>query len=126
MKLLKFVMFLFYKYYSKGGTHRIPYFSALCATVFLIYVHIFQILILINKVDEVLPMDKGDAQFIKYIKLAAFLLPIFFVIGYLVKERDLKVAEYDEIAIKKGQIYLVLYIIVSVLALILLMIFKIK
>lgn len=125
MKLLKFVMFLFYRYYSKGGTHRIPYFSALCATVFLIYIHIFQILIILGKVDEVLPMEADDAKIIKYIKLGLFLLPLFLVIGYLVKERELKELTYDESAIKKGGLALVAYIISSVVLLLVLIIFKI-
>lgn len=119
MKQLKFVMFLFYKYYSKGGTQRIPYFSALCATVFLIYIHIFQLLIILDKVN-LLPMQSEDIKIVKYLKLAAFLLPIFFVVGFAVKESDLKTV-YDEEKVRKGGTYLIFYIIFSVILLFVLM-----
>ena len=120
MKILKFIMFLFYRYYSKGGTHRIPYFSTLCAVVMLIYIHIFQLLIVVDGVD-LLPMDKDDTRIMKYGKLAIFLLPIFLIIAYLVKEKDLKFASYDMVRVKRGGVYLVLYIITSVLLLFVLM-----
>jgi len=112
MKLLKFVMFLFYRYYSKGGTFRIPYFSALCAVVFLIYLHIFQLLILFNGIS-LLPMNPNDNKGLKYIKLAGFLLPVFLIIGLLVKEKELKNADYAEAKVKRGGMFLVIYIVLS-------------
>ena len=120
MKVLKFVMYLFYRYYSTGGTRRIPYFSSLCAVVFLIYIHIFQILIILNRVD-LLPMGKDDARIEKYGKAAIFLLPIFLIISFLVKPQDLKNISYDEAQIKKGNIYLIIYVVASVILLFVLM-----
>ena len=119
MKYLKFVMFLFYRYYSKGGTSGIPYFSALCAVVFLVYLHIFQLLIIFNGVT-LLPMNPGDHKGLKYLKLACFLLPFFLLVGLLVKEKDLRDAEYDEGKIKRGGVYLVIYIVSSFVLLIML------
>ena len=110
MKHLKFVMFLFYRYYSKGGTAGIPYFSALCAVVFLIYLHIFQLLIIFNGVN-LLPMNSSDNKGIKYLKLAGFLLPFFLLIALLIKEKDLRNVVYDEDKIKRAGVYLVIYII---------------
>jgi len=120
MKLLRFVMFLFYRYYSKGGTIRIPYFSALCATVFLIYIHVFQILIIFDKVDW-FPMKEDDLQMIKYWKLAMFLFPIFIITAYLVKESDLKNLDYSDEKIKQGGACLILYVLLSVFLLFVLM-----
>lgn len=113
-------MFLFYRYYTKGGTFRIPYFSALCATVFLIYIHVFQVFIVLDKVNF-FPMRKDDLKIIKYGKLALFLLPIFILVSYLIKESDLKHLEYDEKQIKSGGTFLVLYVILSVVLLFALM-----
>lgn len=113
MKLLKFTMFLFYRYYSKGSSNNIPYFSALCAVVMLIYMHIFQILIVLNKVDEILPLNKDDDQNTKTWKAALFMLPIFLVVAYLVKPKDLKLAKYDEDKVRRGGIYLVIYTVLS-------------
>jgi len=112
MQLIKFVMFLFYRYYSKGGTFRIPYFSALCAVVFLIYIHIFQLLIIFNAVD-LLPMRSQNTRISNYAKLATFLSPLFFIIHFLIKEDDLKKLTYDDSKIKKGGIMLIGYIILS-------------
>jgi hypothetical protein len=120
MKTLNFVMYIFYRYYSKGGTRRIPYFSALCATVFIIYLHIFQLLVIFDSVD-LLPMNKQNNRMENYGKLALFLLPIFLILGYLVKEKDLQVAKYDDTKVKRGGIYLIIYSITSFILLFVLM-----
>ncbi len=117
MKLLRFVMFLFYRYYSKGGTYRIPYFSALCAVVFLIYMHFFQLLIVTNAVD-LLPMNKELSRAANYLKLAGFLLPVFLLVHFLVKEKALKALHYDSSTIKTGGIILTIYIVLSFILLI--------
>jgi hypothetical protein len=106
-------MFLFYRYYSNGGTYRIPYFSALCATVFLIYIHIFQVLIIFDTV-ELLPMHQGDSKILKYGKLALFLLPIFIIVWLLVPERDLRNAGYSDEKVRNGGRNLVIYIVLSI------------
>ena len=112
MNILRFIMYLFYRYYSTGGTRNIPYFSALCAVVFLIYIHIFQALVVFNKV-YILTLDQGDVRLVKYGKLAFFLLPIFLIVYYLAKPIDIKQLHYSEKKIKKGNLYLVIYIITS-------------
>ena len=114
-------MYLFYRYYSTGGTRRIPYFSALCAIVALIYIHVFQLLIVFNAVD-LLPINSGDTRITKYGKFALLLLPIFLIFALLVKEKDLRTASYDLKKIKKANVYLVLYVIGAVVLLFALMI----
>lgn len=113
MNTLKFVMYILYRYYGKGGTKDIPYFSALCAVVFLIYIHIFQILILLDKVDAILPMKEDDDRVVKYLKLGFFLLPVFLIVYLLVRPKDLENASYDESKVKRGGIYLIIYSIIS-------------
>ena len=52
MKLIKFVAFLFYRYYSEGKwASSIPYFRTMATMTFLGYINLFQILIILNKVD---------------------------------------------------------------------------
>jgi len=120
MKTLKFVMYLFYRYYNKGGTRRIPYFSALCAVVFLIYIHIFQLLIILDKVS-LLPMQKNDLRIEKYGKLALFLLPIFLIVAYLIKPSELKTLQYDSEKVRKGGVNLIIYIVANIILLFVLM-----
>src|SRR5688500_18447309 len=109
MKLLKRVMYVFYRYYSKGGTRTIPYASALFATVLLIFIHIFQILIIFDKVDTVLPGNQNEFKIIRYLKMAIFLLPIGLFVGFAAKKRDIENMEYEEGLTKKWGRYLVLY-----------------
>lgn len=113
MNTLKFVMYILYRYYSKGGTKDIPYFSALCAVVLLIYIHVFQILIILDKVDAILPMKEDDDRVVKYLKLGFFLLPVFLIVYLLVRPKDLENASYDESKVKRGGIYLIIYSIIS-------------
>ena len=116
MKTLKFVMYLFYRYYNKGGTKRIPYFSALSAVVFLIYIHIFQLLIILNKVN-LLPMQKYDLRIEKYGKLALFLLPIFLIVAFIVKPSELKKLQYNDEKKRKGEVSLIIYITANIILL---------
>ena len=112
MKSLRFIMFLFYRYYSKGGTRDIPYASALFAVGFLVFLHIFQIVIILDKVS-LLSFFEAKNRFDRYIKIALFMLPIFFIINLLVKERDIKNLTYTKEKIKRGNIYLIIYIVLS-------------
>lgn len=120
MNTLRFVMYILYRYYSKGGTRDVPYFSALCAVVLLIYIHIFQILIILNKVDAVLPIREGDDRVLKYFKLGLFLLPVFLIVYLLVRPRDLENVSFDEAKVKRGGIYLIIYSIISFILLLVL------
>jgi TRAP-type mannitol/chloroaromatic compound transport system permease small subunit len=58
-------------------------------------------------------MHPGDTKLMKYGKLALFLLPIFLIVAYLIKEKDLKNAEYDEDKIRNGGRGLIVYAILS-------------
>lgn len=121
MKVLKFIMFLFYRYYSKGGTKNIPYFSALCAVVFLFYVHVFQLLIVLNKVYILGLNNKEYLRIEKYGKLALFLLPVFLLVSLLVKPGDLIIMRHSEEKIERGNKFLVMYVVGNISLLFLLM-----
>jgi hypothetical protein len=99
----------------------VAYFSALGIVTLQIYIHIFLIFIIFDSVDK-LPMNRDDLKIVKFIKIAILMLPISVVIRFLVKPNDLKKAEYDEMKIKKGGVYLVVYFIAIVLLLFVLMI----
>lgn len=106
-------MYVLYKHYNKGGTKDVPYFSALCTVVLMIYFHIFQLLILLDKVDDILPMKGDDGRTTRYFKLALFLLPVFIILYFLVRPEDLKKANYSHESVRKGGIYLVVYGVIS-------------
>ncbi|WP_430898089.1 MULTISPECIES: hypothetical protein [unclassified Paraflavitalea] len=119
MKILRFVTFLFNRYYKTGGKRNVAYFSALCAVVFLIYLHIFQFLIILDKVS-LLPLRNNDPRIVKYLKLFLLSIPVYFLLSYLVKEGDLKALKYDSEKIKKWQIFICIYLFANLLVLFLL------
>lgn len=117
MRVIKFIAFLFYRYYSTGGTRRIPYFSTLGALVMMLYIHLFQILILINRVDDIIPGGGNEARPIKYLKMALFF-------ALFIKKKELQQMAYSPSTIKKGYVWLILYLVASFTVLILLMLYK--
>lgn len=113
MKTLRFVFFLLYRYYSKGGTKVIPYFSTLCAVSLLFFVHVFQLLLIFN-VFEYFPISGSENRIIRYGKIALISVPVFIFFALLIKEKDIKNAYYEEEKIKKGNLFLLGYAILSV------------
>lgn len=123
MKTLKFVAFLFYRYYSTGNTKQIPYFSTLCALVMIFGLHLYQILILTNSMN-LIPTDGSQAKIGNWIEMGLFLVPIFLLFKNLVKESELKEMSYPKNKIAIGYILLVFYIVASFTLLILLALYK--
>lgn len=124
MKVIKFVAFLFYRYYSTGGTRRIPYFSTLCALAMMFYIHLFQILILIDRVEDIIPGGSNETRPIKYLKMGLFFLPIFLLLAYFIRKKELAQMNYDRLIVRKGYFYLVGYLILSFAILIFLILYK--
>jgi len=122
MRFIKFVAFLFYRYYSTGGTQRVPYFSTLCAMSMMIYIHLFQFLILINCVDAFIPGGDSEARPIKYLKLGLFFIPVFLILAILIKKKELEQMSYAKQVLKKGYVFLISYLIISFVVLIMLII----
>jgi len=113
MKTVKFVAYLFYRYYSSSGARKdIPYFSTLCALVILFYIHLVQLLILLNMMN-IIPIQTGDMRVGRFFKIALFLLPFFFLFIAFIRKSELQSIQYDELKVKKGYIYLVIYIVLS-------------
>ena len=120
MKLLRFIMYLFYRYYSKSGTKGNAYFRALCSTSFLIYMHLFQLLMIFNKVSF-LSIAENDPRIIKYGKLSIFFIPVFLLVFLLVKPAKLYELKYEEDKVRTGNVILVIYIIANTVFLFFLM-----
>ncbi|MDO6430217.1 hypothetical protein Q4E93_06460 [Flavitalea sp. BT771] len=116
MKTIRFIAYLFYRYYSSGATKDIPYFSTLCALVMLIGLHIFQILVLFDKAS-LLPTSNENTRAVNFLIIALCLLPIFFLASRLIKKSDLHEMHYEESRIKKGNRLLILYIVASIVLL---------
>lgn len=121
MKLLRFIFYLFYRYYSaKGGQTHIAYFSTLMAVTMLIVFHIFQILILTNNMD-LLMISKKNNRVENYFGAVLVLVPILVFLAFLVKESTIKNLSFSEDIIKRGNVFLLIYIISSFCLTVLLM-----
>ncbi|RTL57093.1 MAG: hypothetical protein EKK37_13655 [Sphingobacteriales bacterium] len=113
MKTLKFVAYLFYRYYSKGGfTKKIPYFSTISALTLLAFIHFFQLMAFL-KMTSVIPTDGSQFKISNYFKMGLFMLPFFLFLMIVIKEADLNSYHYEYKKIKISYIALVLYIILS-------------
>lgn len=127
MKIIKFVGYLFYRYYSNGPRANIPYFNTTAAMTFLGYMHLMQILILLDKID-LIPIDSSDGKTKKYFIFLLVMLPIYFVMILLFKKSDIKPLkekyEYNWDKVFKGNVWLVIYIIVSFTLIFILAIWK--
>lgn len=122
MKLLKFVTYLFYKYYSTGPTKQIPYLSSILAVGMLCFIHVAQIFILFNWI-KILPQGY-KSELSTWLKMALFIAPIFLLLALLIKKPNVDSQVYSENKIKKGYLWLIVYIIVSISTLVLLIMYK--
>jgi len=123
MKTIKFIAYLFYRYYSTGPLSDIPYFSTLCALAMLFVLHLFQVLIVFDAMNFI-PTDGSQAKVGNFLKMALFLAPIFLFLVFIVKKSELQKMHYDDSQIKRGNIYLIIYIVLSFALVILLTLFK--
>lgn len=98
----------------------VAYMKTLASMVLLIFINIWILLIFFNKTD-LIPVTVNDQKGIKYLKIALYTLPFFLFFILFVKERDLKLANYDEGKVKRASMLLLIYFILSVILLFILM-----
>jgi hypothetical protein len=113
MKTIRFAAFLFYRYYAKGSTSSIPYFSTIGAMAMLLYMHLFQILILTKRVDTLIPIKPTDNKPTKYLIMFFVLAPLYILLTLLIKKKDLQALHYSDQKIRTGNIVLIAYIILT-------------
>lgn len=112
MKTFKFICYLLYRFYSRGGTKNIPYFSTICALVLFTSLHILQLLVFFD-CNTFLNVIGNDTRPLRYLKIILLSAPVFFCFFYLIKEDDLKNAEYPVKKVTLGSFLLVSYVIFS-------------
>lgn len=123
MKTIKFIGYLFHRYYSKGPRANIPYFSAICSMTLLGFMHLMQILILLTSISDI-TTDKLAKRLIVFLTM----LPIYFVMTILFKKSDLaplkEKYDRDWDKVFKGNVWLVFYVIASFTLIIILALWK--
>lgn len=128
MRPLKYAGFLFYRYYSGGRRpDSSPYFRTICSQSFLAFMHLFQILILLDRVDFI-SIKSSDDKTTNRLVMFLFFVPIYFLMTMLVKKKELDKMK-DEYSgswdkVFKWNVWLIVYIILSFSIIILLAFLK--
>lgn len=127
MKTIKFVGYLFYRYYSTGPRADIPYFSTIGSMTLLCFMHLMQILILLDKVN-LIPINSSDNKLAKWLIIFFITLPIYFLMTRLFRKSDIEPLKekygYNWDKVFNGNVLLVVYIIVSMALIFVLAIWK--
>ncbi len=116
MNTIKFIGYLFYRYYEKPSQRGNPYFRTMCSMTLLVYMHLMQLLILFNKTD-LIPIKASDDKLTKRIIMLFVLVPIYFLATKLFKKSDIEPLKekygYNWDKVHAGNILLILHIILS-------------
>ena len=117
MKTIKFIGYLFYRYYSKGSRAGSPYFRTLCSLSLLGFMHLIHFLILFDKIS-IIPINHADNKLTKQIILFFVFIPIFFLMRWLFRKSDIQELkdkyDYNWDKVFSGNVWLIIYIILSV------------
>lgn len=116
--ILKF-LFLFYRYYDKGSTKSIAYFSALNALIIVLFLNLFSVLIFFDVVKRNPEYSIKTSMVIKYLNGYVIYIPIFLILKKIFRKEDILKIEMDKPSMKRGYFIIITYIILSILILIL-------
>ena len=114
MRTLRFISYLFYRYYSTGSTKNIAYTKTMCAVCMLFCMHIIEFLLLIDKTALITHFDQSHRIEI-YLKFFLLISPLLLIFNFLIKEIQLQTMYYDENKIKKGNKYLIAYVSIDII-----------
>lgn len=117
MKPIRFVAFLFYRYYSCGRwPDSNPYFRTMCSLTLLAFIHLIQVLIILDQVS-LIPINDSDGKGVKRMVIFFVMLPIYLLMTRLVKKKQLEEMKeeysYSWDKVFKWNVWLVVYIILS-------------
>lgn len=89
MRPLKYITYLFYSYYSKGPRRNVAYLSAILGVTFFIYLTIM-IVVAVFRLDDYIPIAVNESRGSRYLKVALFMAPVFFLLYFGIKEKRLE------------------------------------
>ncbi len=116
MNTIKFIGYLFYRYYEKPPQRGNPYFRTMGSLLLLVYIHILQLLALFNKID-LIPIKSSDDKLTKSIIMLLILIPIYLFVTKLLKKSDIEPLkekyDYNWDKVHSGNLWLIIYIILS-------------
>lgn len=120
---MKFVMYLLYKYYSKGPTGSVAYIKTVGTMVLLVFILVLDFLIMTNN-EHLFLFENGDSRSLKYVKLALYTLPIFLFFLIFFKEKTIAQQNYPDSKIRMGKYLLVIFCVIIILSLVIIPLIK--
>jgi hypothetical protein len=117
-RIFEFVLYLFYRYYNKGSHDNTAFSHSLDSTAVLLFMNTFAILFALKiNVIDFLPVVRTQGRFIEYITSGLLILPFYILLKKTVKEKTIIIKSYPKKVIQVGNIALILYVILSIIAL---------
>ncbi|RZS75159.1 hypothetical protein EV199_1020 [Pseudobacter ginsenosidimutans] len=111
-------------YYSSGGTAGIPYFSTICVLTLAIIIHFVQFTLALYRFAHIdvpfFAMPEGIHKGYKYLLMAVYLAPIFFILTRIFPERKIKFKRHELEELRSYRYYFFVYLAVNVLIIVLL------
>jgi hypothetical protein len=103
-------MLLFYNYYKKRQWVTTPHFRTLISTSFLVWINATSIACFLNKENFFLGGSK-ELFLLKFLSTLTILMFLFNTIG---NKKELDSLTFDRNQTKRGNLFLILYVIVSI------------
>ena len=123
MKTLRFIVYLFYRYYSQPDSRTLPYFGAISAVTFAVNIHILQLLMIFDKIDVMPFADRNQPKIVRYGEFILIFLFVWVLVSLLARRTDMEriQSQYKESKIKRSANYLAVYYIANILLTVILM-----
>jgi hypothetical protein len=115
IRFIEFIFFLYYKYYSTGPTSSVAYIKTVCVMVTVTFIIIYNIFIWTDFQSN-LQYFNSNSEGMKFLEFVINTLPLFLFYLILFPEKKVKQMKYPESKIKKGNIYLLIGSILSILS----------
>ncbi len=116
IRLIRFTLFILYNYYKEGkGTKHTPYLSAVLSFILLLFMNTITALDVLGiGAGNIIPWNPNDPTWLQYLEaLVLFWLPGYLIMSFLFKKVDIVVLKYDENTIRRGNITLFVYFVLS-------------
>jgi hypothetical protein len=107
-KVFQNVIHLLYRHYNGGGTKSIAYESAISSVAFMILIHLLQIKVLIWGGG----VTVGSNRLLRFLSISIYFIPVYFLLSWLFTRQNTLEYQYSG-SLRKGYLYLVLYLIIS-------------
>ena len=84
------------------------------------FMHLMQLLIVTHQIDTIIPIKSTDTKTTKFLIMGLVTLVILFPLSMIIRKEELKSMRFPADKIKRGNIFLIIYITLTMAVLIML------